>query len=58
MKLTIADRLGICFVGRRWDDQKVIGAAYAYEQATRWRERGKMVVRCDVEVCDFGSTGL
>lgn len=50
--------LGICFVGRRWDDQKLLGAAYAYEQATRWRERGKTVVRCDVEVCDFGSTGL
>ncbi|TEY85100.1 hypothetical protein BOTCAL_0017g00120 [Botryotinia calthae] len=50
--------LGICFVGRRCEDEKLIGAAYAYEQATGWRERGKMVVRCDVEVCDFGSTGL
>ncbi|THV48048.1 hypothetical protein BGAL_0271g00140 [Botrytis galanthina] len=42
--------LGISFVGRRWDDEKLIGVAYAYEQATRWRERGRMVVRCDVEV--------
>ncbi|TGO18646.1 hypothetical protein BTUL_0008g00270 [Botrytis tulipae] len=41
--------LGISFVGRRWDDEKLIGVAYAYEQATRWRERGRMVVRCDVE---------
>ncbi|TGO69869.1 hypothetical protein BOTNAR_0006g00580 [Botryotinia narcissicola] len=50
--------LGISFVGRRWDDEKLIGAAYAYEQATRWRERGRMAVRCDVELCDYDSADL
>ncbi|TGO56632.1 hypothetical protein BCON_0075g00220 [Botryotinia convoluta] len=50
--------LGISFIGRRWNDEKLIGTAYAYEQATRWRERGRMVVGCDVEVCDYGRAGL
>ncbi|KAF7943182.1 hypothetical protein EAE96_011119 [Botrytis aclada] len=50
--------LGISFVGRRWDDEKLIGTAHTYEQATRWREQGRMVVRCDVEVCDFSRAGL
>ncbi|KAF7920049.1 hypothetical protein EAE99_008170 [Botrytis elliptica] len=45
--------LGISFVGRRWDDEKLIGVAYVYEQATRWRDKGRMVVKCDVEVCDM-----
>ncbi|TGO84337.1 hypothetical protein BPOR_0517g00040 [Botrytis porri] len=49
--------LAISFVGRRWEDEKLIGVAYAYEQATRWREKGKMVVKCDAEVCGFGSAG-
>ncbi|KAJ8063912.1 hypothetical protein OCU04_007762 [Sclerotinia nivalis] len=42
--------IGICFIGRRWDEEKLIAAAYAYEQATMWRERGKMVVKCDIEL--------
>ncbi|QSZ31323.1 hypothetical protein DSL72_000886 [Monilinia vaccinii-corymbosi] len=42
--------VGICFIGRRWDDEKLIRAAYAYEQATKWREKGKVVVKCDVEL--------
>ncbi|KAF7876655.1 hypothetical protein EAF04_001740 [Stromatinia cepivora] len=42
--------IGICFIGRRWDDEKLIAAAYAYEQATMWRERGKIVVKCDIEL--------
>ncbi|TGO43227.1 hypothetical protein BHYA_0002g00310 [Botrytis hyacinthi] len=50
--------LGISFVGRRWDDEKLIGVAYAYEQATRWREMGRMVVKCDTEVCDYSSAEL
>ncbi|KAF5876438.1 putative glutamyl-trna amidotransferase subunit a protein [Botrytis fragariae] len=49
--------LGISFVGRRWEDEKLMGVAYAYEQATRWRDKGRMVVRCDVEICDYGSAG-
>ncbi|KAB8293264.1 hypothetical protein EYC80_007595 [Monilinia laxa] len=42
--------IGLCFIGRRWDDEKLIGAAYAYEQATKWREKGKMLVKCDIEL--------
>ncbi|ESZ96658.1 hypothetical protein SBOR_2917 [Sclerotinia borealis F-4128] len=46
--------IGICFIGRRWDDAKLIAAAYAYEQATRWREKGKLVVRCGIELSVLG----
>ena len=29
--------VGVSFLGRMWDDRKVLGLAYAYEQATRHR---------------------
>jgi amidase len=30
--------VGITFMGRAWSEAKLIGLAYAYEQATRWRK--------------------
>ncbi|CAG8973734.1 hypothetical protein HYALB_00007682 [Hymenoscyphus albidus] len=34
----------ILFVGRRWDDERLIAAAYAYEQGTHHRETLKPVI--------------
>ncbi|KAJ5751687.1 hypothetical protein N7520_008604 [Penicillium odoratum] len=35
---------GILFVGRRWDDARVIGASYAFEQATHYRRTFKPII--------------
>ncbi len=38
------------FVGRRYDDSRLIGAAYAYEQATEHRKALRPVVYADGEL--------
>ncbi|PQE19304.1 amidase protein [Rutstroemia sp. NJR-2017a BVV2] len=38
--------IGVSFIGKRWDDYKLISVAYAFEQATLARSNGKPVVRC------------
>ncbi|EDN95192.1 hypothetical protein SS1G_11068 [Sclerotinia sclerotiorum 1980 UF-70] len=42
--------VAVSFIGKRWDDEKLIVAANAYENATLWREKGKMLVECNVEL--------
>lgn len=37
-------RTSILFVGKRWDDKRLIAAAYAYEQGTRHRDAFKSVI--------------
>ncbi|KAJ5654943.1 hypothetical protein N7490_001946 [Penicillium lividum] len=44
---------GILSVGRRWDDAKVIGASYAFEQATQYRNTFKPIIYPSVELHDW-----
>jgi hypothetical protein len=34
-------RFGLSFLGAKWSEEKLIGYAYAFEQATKVREKGK-----------------
>ncbi|OJD27087.1 hypothetical protein ACJ73_01527 [Blastomyces percursus] len=40
----------ILFVGRRWDDQRLIAAAHSYEQATHHRDSFRPVIEATVEL--------
>jgi len=31
--------VGISFLGRMWDDRRLLGIGHAYEQATEWHKR-------------------
>ena len=51
-------RFGLLFVGR-WDDGVVIGAGYAFEQATQVRGRGRQVVGSGVKLkVGMGGNGV
>jgi amidase len=39
---------GVAFVGRRWDEQNLLGWVYAFEQATRNRSGARERLREDV----------
>jgi amidase len=39
---------GMSFVGRRWDEQNLLGYAYAFEQATKVRSEARKRLREDV----------
>ncbi|PSN70519.1 amidase signature enzyme [Corynespora cassiicola Philippines] len=41
---------GLMFVGKRWDDEKMISAAYAFEQASRVREKGQQIFSSDTKL--------
>ncbi|CAK7230196.1 hypothetical protein SBRCBS47491_007503 [Sporothrix bragantina] len=41
------------FVGRRWDDYNLIGAAYAYEQASQIRAKGQLLIKSDIELANY-----
>jgi amidase len=43
-------RFGMLFVGRRFDDQRLIAAAYAFEQATQVRDRVDPIIQSDIEL--------
>jgi len=53
---------GLMFVGKRWDDGKIIAAAHTFEQATRVRDKGHQVVSSDIRLectrTDNGSSML
>ncbi|KAF3928621.1 hypothetical protein AA313_de0205030 [Arthrobotrys entomopaga] len=44
---------GLSFLGRRFDEQRLINFAFAYEQETKFREKGKTYVVPTAEVKDF-----
>lgn len=37
-------------MGRRFDDQRLIAAAYAFEQATHVRDRVDQIIQSDIEL--------
>ncbi|KAF2786837.1 amidase [Melanomma pulvis-pyrius CBS 109.77] len=43
---------GISFMGARFSEAKLIGLAYAYEQRTRVRDRGKLIIEPTTELRD------
>ena len=45
-----ARRFGLSFIGNPWKEQTLIGLAYAYEQRTQWRRKGKMYVAPTTEI--------
>ncbi|KAK6542318.1 hypothetical protein TWF694_006277 [Orbilia ellipsospora] len=44
---------GLSFLGRRFDEQKLINFAFAYEQETKVRERGTTYIAPKAEIKDF-----
>jgi hypothetical protein len=41
---------GLVFIARRWDDPKLIAAAYAFEQATLVNDRIEPFIKSDVKL--------
>jgi amidase len=47
------DRFGVSFMGAKFSEAKLIGLAYAFEQRTRVRDRGKQIIEPMTEIIDI-----